>query len=70
VPDDPGSTAIVAAVLELGAALGMTTVVEGVEERAQLELLRRHGAPLVQGFLLGRPVPAELLDRGPAQVAA
>jgi len=70
VPEDPGSTAIVAAVLELGTALGMTTVVEGVEERAQLELLRRHGAPLVQGFLLGRPVPPELLDRSPARVAA
>lgn len=68
VPEDPGSTAIVAAVLELGTALGMTTVVEGVEEWAQLELLQRHGAPLVQGFLLGRPVPAERLDRSPARV--
>lgn len=69
VPEDPGSTAIVAAVLELGSALGMTTVVEGVEDAAQLELLRRHGAPLAQGFLLGRPVPADQLDRSPASVA-
>lgn len=70
VPEDPGSTAIVAAVLELGAALGMTTVVEGVENPEQLALLRRHGAPLAQGFLLGRPVPAEQLDRSPARVTA
>jgi diguanylate cyclase (GGDEF)-like protein/PAS domain S-box-containing protein len=70
VPEDPGSTAIVVAVLELGTALGMTTVVEGVEDAAQLELLRRHGAPLAQGFLLGRPVPAEQLDRSPAHVTA
>ncbi|MDO8211314.1 bifunctional diguanylate cyclase/phosphodiesterase [Conexibacter sp. CPCC 206217] len=70
VPEDPGSTAIVAAVLELGAALGMTTVVEGVEHPEQLALLRRHGAPLAQGFLLGRPVPAEQLDRSPARVTA
>lgn len=69
VPEDPGSTAIVAAVLELGTALGMTTVVEGVEDDAQLELLRRHGAPLAQGFLLGRPVPADQLDRSPAPAA-
>ncbi|HST39141.1 MAG TPA: EAL domain-containing protein [Conexibacter sp.] len=68
VPEDPGSTAIVAAVLELGTALGMTTVVEGVEDVAQLELLRQHGAPLAQGFLLGRPVPADQLDRRPARV--
>ncbi len=59
VPDDPSSAAIVAAVLMLGKALGTTTVVEGVEEPAQLEYLRRHGATLAQGFLLGRPVPAE-----------
>jgi predicted signal transduction protein with EAL and GGDEF domain len=68
VPEDPGSTAIVAAVLELGAALGMTTVVEGVETEAQLALLRTQGASLVQGFLLGRPVAADALDRGAAKV--
>lgn len=70
VPEDPRSTALVAAVLELSAALGMTTVVEGVEHPEQLELLRRHGAPLAQGFLLGRPVPAEQLDRAAARVTA
>ena len=41
--------------LELGQALGMTTVVEGVEDTDQLDFLRRQGCPLAQGFLLGRP---------------
>jgi diguanylate cyclase (GGDEF)-like protein/PAS domain S-box-containing protein len=63
VPEDAGSAAIVAAVLDLGRALGMTTVVEGVEEPAQLEFLRAHGCPLVQGYLLGRPVPADRVPR-------
>jgi diguanylate cyclase (GGDEF)-like protein/PAS domain S-box-containing protein len=58
VPDDPGSGAVVAAVLSLADALGMQTVVEGVETQAQLAFLREHGCPLAQGFLLGRPVPA------------
>lgn len=62
VPDDAGSTAIVAAILDLARALGMTTVVEGVETAEQLELLRAHGCPLAQGFLLGRPVPADELS--------
>jgi diguanylate cyclase (GGDEF)-like protein/PAS domain S-box-containing protein len=62
VPEDPGSTAIVSAVLDLGSALGMTTVVEGVETSEQLGFLREHGCPLAQGFLLGRPVPAEELE--------
>jgi diguanylate cyclase (GGDEF)-like protein/PAS domain S-box-containing protein len=66
VPDDAGSASIVAAVLDLAKALGMTTVVEGVEDRAQLDFLRAHGCPLAQGFLLGRPVPADQLDRSPA----
>jgi predicted signal transduction protein with EAL and GGDEF domain len=61
VPHDPGSSAIVSAVLMLGSALGTTTVVEGVEEPEQLEYLRAQGASLAQGFLLGRPVPAEEL---------
>ncbi|HEX7292641.1 MAG TPA: EAL domain-containing protein [Conexibacter sp.] len=63
VPEDAGSAAIVAAVLDLGKALGMTTVVEGVEEPAQLEFLRAHGCPLVQGYLTGRPVPADAVPR-------
>jgi EAL domain-containing protein (putative c-di-GMP-specific phosphodiesterase class I) len=66
VPQDPSSAAIVAAILDLGRALGMTTVVEGVEEPAQLDFLRRHGCPLVQGFLTGRPVPAHEVSRGEA----
>ena len=65
VPEDAGSTAIVAAILDLGRALGMTTVVEGVEEPAQLEFLRDRGC-LVQGYLTGRPVPADALVRTPA----
>lgn len=61
VPEDASSAAIVAAVLELGAALGMMTVVEGVETEAQLRFLRERDCPLAQGFLLGRPAPASAL---------
>jgi diguanylate cyclase (GGDEF)-like protein/PAS domain S-box-containing protein len=70
VPEDPGSTAIVSAVLDLGAALGMTTVVEGVEQQEQLEFLRAQACPLVQGYLTGRPVPAEQIARPSASEVA
>lgn len=66
VPADPGSNAVVGAVLELGKALGMMTVVEGVEQPEQLAFLRAHDCFLAQGFLLGRPVPADEVDRTPA----
>jgi diguanylate cyclase (GGDEF)-like protein/PAS domain S-box-containing protein len=61
VPDDRGSAAIVAAILALADALDMTTIVEGIETAAQLAFLREHKCPFGQGFLLGRPIPADQL---------
>jgi diguanylate cyclase (GGDEF)-like protein len=50
-------TSIVAAVVELGHALGLQVVAEGVETDTQLAQLRELGCDGAQGFLLGRPVP-------------
>jgi diguanylate cyclase (GGDEF)-like protein/PAS domain S-box-containing protein len=61
VPDDRGSAAIVAAILALADALDMTTIVEGIETEQQLAFLREHRCPFGQGYLLGRPVPADAL---------
>ncbi|MDE3087549.1 MAG: EAL domain-containing protein, partial [Acidobacteriota bacterium] len=59
---DPVKSAIVAAVINLSEAIGGTTVVEGVETRAQLDHLRALGCPEGQGFHLARPMPAAQLD--------
>ncbi|MCA1846478.1 MAG: bifunctional diguanylate cyclase/phosphodiesterase [Actinobacteria bacterium] len=58
---DPGDTAIVRAVLDLGQALGLTTVAEGVETPEQLAALRDLGCDWAQGYHLGHPGPAEAL---------
>lgn len=50
--------AIVRSLLSLGAELGLTTVAEGVETADELDMLRKLGCNLAQGYLLGRPVPA------------
>ncbi|MCD2341278.1 EAL domain-containing protein [Ideonella azotifigens] len=55
--------AIVRTIVELARMLGMRTVAEGVEEPAQLEVLRRAGCSSVQGYLLARPAPAEQMRR-------
>jgi diguanylate cyclase (GGDEF)-like protein/PAS domain S-box-containing protein len=59
--DDPNALAIIKAVTDLGASLGIVTTAEGVETVEQLEQLRRQGCQEIQGYLISRPVPpAEL----------
>jgi PAS domain S-box-containing protein len=53
------SRKIVAAVVGLGQSLGLTTVAEGIETREQAEMLLWLGCELGQGWLFGRPTPAE-----------
>lgn len=49
--------------IEIGHALGMAVIAEGVETGEQLEFLRRLGCDCAQGFLFSRPLPAEELVR-------
>jgi len=70
VPESREASAIVTAILDLARALGRTAVAEGVETEAQLAFLSAQGCPLVQGFLLGRPMPPEQIDALLAPVAA
>ncbi|MFD1252819.1 bifunctional diguanylate cyclase/phosphodiesterase [Devosia equisanguinis] len=49
------SKAIVRAILALGRSLRVPVLAEGVETRAQLDVLRDEGCNEAQGFLLGRP---------------
>jgi len=50
---------IVAASLDLGQKLGLTTVAEGVENTGTLQLLKALGCDQVQGYLLARPMPGD-----------
>lgn len=56
---DGNDQAIVAAVLGLAGALGLSVVAEGVESEAQLAHLSSRGCDMIQGYLLGRPVTAD-----------
>ena len=49
--------AIVRAIVDLCASLGVSCIAEGVETEEQLTLLHDEKCYEVQGFLLGRPVP-------------
>jgi diguanylate cyclase len=53
--------AIVGAIVELGKTLNLRIVAEGVETAEQQAFLARAGCHSMQGFLLGRPMPASQL---------
>jgi diguanylate cyclase (GGDEF)-like protein len=54
--------AIVSAVAGLGRSLRIGTVAEGIETEDQLLLVRAAGCTHAQGYLFGRPCPAEALN--------
>ncbi|PSH65596.1 GGDEF-domain containing protein [Phyllobacterium brassicacearum] len=60
--------AIVELVTGVGRSLGMTTIAEGIETEEQFACVKQVGCEQVQGYLIGRPVPASQLDH-PRQVA-
>jgi EAL domain-containing protein (putative c-di-GMP-specific phosphodiesterase class I) len=63
---DRESAAIVRAIVQLGATLGIATIAEGVETREQLDAVRAQGCNEVQGYFFGRPrPPAEIVDLFP-----
>jgi len=52
-------SALVKAMVTMGASLDLEVVAEGIEDPGQLEALAGLGCPLGQGYLFSRPVSAE-----------
>jgi diguanylate cyclase len=50
---------LVRATIDLGHALRLRVVAEGIENSETLELLRALGCDLAQGYFIGKPVPAD-----------
>jgi len=62
IVDGGRDLAIVQAVISMARALGLRVVAEGVESRAQLELLRRHGCDEAQGYVFSPAVDTDAFD--------
>jgi EAL domain-containing protein (putative c-di-GMP-specific phosphodiesterase class I) len=58
---DPNDAAIASTILSLADSLGLNVVAEGVETAEQLLFLLGQGCASFQGYLFGRPVPADQL---------
>jgi diguanylate cyclase (GGDEF)-like protein len=52
----------VEAVVHLSKSLGAEVVAEGVESQAVMNVLRDIGVPLLQGYLIGRPMPLDKIE--------
>jgi hypothetical protein len=59
---DSEDSTIVEAVINLGHSLGLSVVAEGVETPLQLSRLRDLGCDRGQGYLFGRPRPADVIE--------
>ena len=62
IPADPGAGAITSAIIAMAKGLGIAPVAEGVETPEQRAFLHHRGCRLMQGFLFGKPMPADQLE--------
>ena len=63
-------SAIVRAILALARGLSVETTAEGVENEREAAVMRALGCDQLQGYLFGRPVPAEELGEETESIAA
>jgi predicted signal transduction protein with EAL and GGDEF domain len=57
--------AVIRSTVDLAHSLGLRIVAEGIENLDALALVDDLGCDAAQGYLMGRPVPAEEFDLGP-----
>ena len=61
VDSSPDAAAIARAVIQLGHALGLLVIAEGVENEGQLRFLRENGCDEMQGYIYARPLDPDSL---------
>jgi diguanylate cyclase (GGDEF)-like protein len=59
---DPEAEAVIRAIVKLSKALNLNIVAEGVETRAQKNILRQTGCNIIQGFLFSKAVAVADID--------
>lgn len=60
---DEKSLKLVEIILDIAKFLGVPVVAEGVETKAQLDMLKCMGCQVIQGYYFSKPVPAEEFEK-------
>ena len=60
---DPDDETIVRTIITMAHNLNLKVVAEGVETEDQYNFVKQYGCDAVQGFLFGKPVPAEEMEK-------
>ena len=63
IANDPDDAVIVQTIIAMANSLGIQVLAEGVENEEQKEILVNRGCDHFQGFLFGRPMPIQDLER-------
>lgn len=54
---------VVKSIITMSKDLSMETVAEGIEERPQVDMLKRLGCDYIQGYFFGKPMPIEQFEK-------
>jgi EAL domain-containing protein (putative c-di-GMP-specific phosphodiesterase class I) len=60
---NPEAEAILVSIIQLGKALGMTIVAEGIETIDQIRFLQAHDCHRMQGYFISRPLTSKALSQ-------
>ena len=60
---DDSSRQYIAAIISIGHVMGFDVISEGVEENDQLETLKSIGCDFIQGYIWGKPLSAEAVEK-------
>lgn len=59
LPSDPGDSRLIESLIHMARDMNLEVVAEGVESVGQRDILRGFGCHWLQGYLIGRPMPAD-----------